>query len=348
MLKIGICEDDKTTREQLHDLIGKILFQYTDMEIVHFSDGDEVIQSIKDGKFQLDLLFLDIHMERLDGMRTADFIRKHSIDVDIIFLTVSQEHVFEGYTYKAFAYCLKPLDEKRLSKDLNRYMEEKNKCAECLNFTVKEKEYRIPLNRVIYFESEKRKVIAHTLTEDVSFYAKLDDIENMVGDAKFMRCHQSYMVNRDMIDSIERTVIIAQGISIPMSRKYYENMKADTEEKVSMRITHSLAMNQEKAGAIVFVKGKLVGTIIRIRSDKEINLGRDAGVSDIVLNDSKISRLHCSVIYHGDTGEYTICDYSKNGLFTKQGERLPEKEPVQIKAGEEIWLGSDENIFQLG
>lgn len=223
MLKIGICEDDKETSEQLHSVISKILFQYTDMKIQHFSDGEEVLEKIKQGNFKLDLLFLDIHMKRLDGMKTAEFIRRHKIDVDIIFLTVSKEHVFEAYRYKAFAYCLKPISEKNLSKDLMRYIEERDKCSDYLNINIKGKEQWIPLSKVIYFESEKRKVIAHMLTDKVSFYAKMNEVEELVGSKGFMRCHQSYMVNRNMIDSIGRTEIVVQGLRIPMSRKYREN-----------------------------------------------------------------------------------------------------------------------------
>lgn len=348
MLKIGICEDDKKTSEQLHSMISRILFQYTDMEIQHFFDGEEVVERIKQGDFQLDLLFLDIHMKHLDGMQTAEFIRKHKIDVDIIFLTVSKEHVFEGYTYKAFAYCLKPINEKKLSKDLARYIEEREKCSDCLNIYMKGKEQRIPLGKVIYFESEKRKVIAHMLTEEISFYAKMDEVEELMDGKGFMRCHQSYMVNKNMIDSIGRTEIVAQGINIPMSRKYYEKIEGNMKETVNIRVTHSLAMNQENSGAIVFVKGKLIGAIIRIRSDRDINLGRDGSVSDIVIQDSKISRKHCSVTYNSENGYYIICDFSKNGLYTEDGKRLPKGEPIQINAGKEIWLGSEENVFRLG
>ncbi len=348
MLKIGICEDDQNTSEQLHSVVSRILFRYTDMEIQYFSDGEEVIEKIKQGDFQLDLLFLDIHMKHLDGMQTAEFIRKYGIDVDIIFLTVSKEHVFEGYTYKAFAYCLKPIKEKRLEKDLIRYLEERKKCSVCLNINMKGKEQQIPLIKVIYFESEKRKVIAHLLTETIEFYAKMDEIEELITDSGFMRCHQSYMVNRNMIDSIGRTEIVVQGIHIPMSRKYYERMEKDMTEAAGIRVTHSLAMNQEKTGAIVFVKGKLLGTIIRIHSGRDIHLGRDGNVSDIVLNDSKVSRVHCSITYDSETGLYTICDFSKNGLYIEGGKRLPKGESIQINAGEEIWLGSEENTFRLG
>lgn len=58
------------------------------------------------------------------------------MDVDIIFVTVSQEHVFDGYTFQAFSYLLKPIDRGRLSDEINRYMLQKTKHAECLHITI--------------------------------------------------------------------------------------------------------------------------------------------------------------------------------------------------------------------
>lgn len=346
MLKIGICEDDEKTTEQLRDLVGKVFFSYTDMEIECFSDGEEIVDLIKQGTFHMDLLFLDIHMKHLDGMQTAEFIRRNRVDVDIIFVTVSKEHVFEGYNYKAFAYCLKPINEQNLTRDLVRYIGEREDCPDCLNISMKGREQKISLNKVLYFESEKRKIIAHMLTEEITFYAKMDEVEELVSGKDFIRCHKSYMVNRNMIDTVKRTEIIVQGIAVPMSRKYYESM--DKQEDAKMRVTHSLALNQGRSGAIVFVKGKLVGAIIRIRNGREITIGRDGSVSDIVVNDTKISRLHCSVTYHADTDNYIVCDHSKNGSYTKDGIRLPKEEDVPIESGAEIRLGDEENIIRLG
>lgn len=348
MLRIGICDDEKETSRQLHDDISRVLFPYTDMKIQYFTDGNEIVELIKQEKLSLDLLFLDIHMNCLDGMKTADFIRKKDMDIDIIFITVSREHVFEGYTYKAFAYWLKPLDVKIVRKDLLRYIEEKKNCSQCLDVKIKGKAYKIPLNKIIYFESVQRKIIVHTLGEDITFYGKLSELQTVVTEQTFLRCHQSYMVNRSMIDSIGRTEIVAQGISIPLSRKYHKSMEDGMEKNKTLRVTQSLVLNQEQSGAIVFTKGRLVGAIIRIKSNREIILGRSGNMADIVINDSKISRKHCSVLYDDETKEYHIVDFSQNGLYTKDGNRLPTKTQVQVKPGEEIWLGSSDNIFQLG
>lgn len=222
MLKIGICEDDAETREELHDVISRTLFQYTEMEFVYYNDGADVIDAVMKNEMVLDILFLDINMKQIDGMRTADTIRKHRVDIDIIFVTVSEDHVYDGYKYKAFAYCLKPVKNSSIKEVLLQYIEEKKNISDCINVSINGKQIRIPLNKIQYFESEKRKVTAHTLTEDYIFYSKLNEIEELLDDDKFFRCHQSYMVNRDMIDSMSRTEIIIGEKVIPVSRKYYE------------------------------------------------------------------------------------------------------------------------------
>lgn len=117
---------------------------------------------------------------------------------------------------------------------------------------------------------------------------------------------------------------------------------------MKVHVTKSLAMNREDSGALVFTKGMLLGSIIRIRDGKEITIGRDAAKSDIVINSMTISRLHCKVMYQKLTGCYKIVDYSKNGVYTSDGKRLPAGEEVEIASGEELWLGDEDNMMILG
>ena len=224
MLRIGICEDETDTRAELHTAVSRIMFQYTEMEFVYYEDGKDVIDAVLNGELKLDILFLDINMKNVDGMKTAEFIRKHNVDVDIIFVTVSKDYVFDGYKYKALAYCVKPINQERLNEVLTQYMEEKRTSSDCINVVVEGKKMKLPLDRIIYFESRKRTVIAHTLTNDYSFYAKLNDVWEALKGESFARCHQSYIVNMDMIDSVTNTEIEVAGVRIPISKRYSESI----------------------------------------------------------------------------------------------------------------------------
>ena len=348
MIKIAICDEDTKCIKKLHDLLVKITFSYSDIEIYHFENGDDLLEAIHKEQFAVDLLFVEINMKQTDGFQVAEWIRKHNMDMDIIFMSNSKEDVYEGYMYKAFAYYVKPIKEELLKKDIVRYLEERNYIAEILNINTKSKELHIPIHKIIYFKSEKRRVTAYMLTGEQSFYAKLDDVEEMVKGRGFFRCHQSYLVNSSLVDSYGRKEISAQGISIPMSRKYYEDMEIREEDSTYVRIHRSIAMNQKRGGAIVFVKGQLLGTILWIQCDKEITVGRNGTSADVVVHEKRISRLHCGIRYNSESNNYTVIDYSTNGIYRADGERIHAEDGICMNPGEEIWLGNNENIIRLG
>lgn len=121
------------------------------------------------------------------------------------------------------------------------------------------------------------------------------------------------------------------------------------EYKSGMFITKSLAMNSlNTGGAIIGIKGNILGAIYRIRDNKEIILGRDPYCSDIVLYGKNASRKHCSVTYLPEQQSYRFIDYSMNGCYLCDGIRLERERPYKLDHGMEILLGSDENVIKLG
>jgi hypothetical protein len=70
--------------------------------------------------------------------------------------------------------------------------------------------YNIPLNNIVYFESQQRKVIIVTNDTKFSFYCKLDEIEKQLKQSKqrFLRIHQSFLVNFDYIKTIYCSKVI--------------------------------------------------------------------------------------------------------------------------------------------
>lgn len=226
MIYIGICDDEKEYREKLHDMVSTTLFRFDEMEFIHFDSGSEVMKAIEADAFPCELLLLDIHMPEKDGLETAAYIREHQVDVDIIFITVSKEFVFDGYTFQAFSYLLKPLSRDRLSAELCRYMELRSHCSKCLYVNIGKKRVPIFLDRVKYFATEGRKIIAFHKSDaqNLSFYSKMDEVEKTLQEDDFIRCHQSYLVNVRYIRSHSRTEMDVGGVNIPISRRYTDSV----------------------------------------------------------------------------------------------------------------------------
>lgn len=232
MIHIGICDDEKKHRELLYDMVSHILFSYDDMEFSYYASGKEVLDAIAQDSFVCELLLLDIHMPEHSGLDIAAYIREHEVDVDIIFVTVSADHVFDGYTYQAFSYLLKPLNVGRMEEELQRYMSLRNHGSHCLHVQVGGRQVQIFLDKVKYFMANNRKVIAFQRGDvEISFYAKIGDVEQMLLEDGFIRCHQSYLVNPQYMQSCSRTEIDVGGETVPVSRRYAEQVKEFFQKK---------------------------------------------------------------------------------------------------------------------
>lgn len=117
MLWVAVCDDEVM---ECCKIAGKIKVILKEMNIPcmirQFCSGQELIQSSDN----FDIIFLDIIMRDLDGMRTAHIFREKAFEKILIFISSSREYVFEAYDVEAFQYLLKPIDEKKLKKVLQK------------------------------------------------------------------------------------------------------------------------------------------------------------------------------------------------------------------------------------
>lgn len=354
MLKIGICDEDKQFINYLQDLLSTILFQYTDWETEIFESSEDIIRAIDSGEFDCTLLFMEIFLKSTSGVNVAKYVNEHHIDTDIIFITSSQDYVFECYRYHTFAYLLKPLQQKEIEFEMRRYLEELEKSPKCLNISQKGNIVRIPIRSILYVESNYRKLIVHTRKKDYEYYEKIGVVDEVLKDEGFIRCHQSYLVAKDKVTTYSGNEMEIDGIRIPISRRYMEEVRKQFEyidEKVlaaNKTVSTSLARNQRKTGALVCVQGAYVGAIIRFHPEQKILVGRDKGISDLVIELPMVSRLHCTLIYHEESNEYEIIDCSSNGTFVNGDKRLVRNEKYILKPGTTVSFGDQKTVYKLG
>lgn len=121
MIHIAICDDEKSFVCHLQDLLSKYAAE-TGMEIkiTAYYDGLELIEKYDT---TIDLIFLDIQMKMVDGLKAAERIRQKDKKVEIIFLTTLAQYALEGYTYQATNYIIKPLKYVRLKSEMDKFRE---------------------------------------------------------------------------------------------------------------------------------------------------------------------------------------------------------------------------------
>ncbi|MBE5954091.1 MAG: FHA domain-containing protein [Lachnospiraceae bacterium] len=119
-------------------------------------------------------------------------------------------------------------------------------------------------------------------------------------------------------------------------------------ESKKFTVTRSLALNKDKRGAIVGLKGFLAGKIIHLNSDSLTLVGRDPAQCEIVLKGDAVSRIHFTIRYNSATEDYTIKDSSKNGVVIDGKFKLKPNVDVKINSGNKIWVGNSDNELILG
>lgn len=84
--------------------------------------------------------------------------------------------------------------------------------------------HSIPLNHILYFVSEGRCVRLITKSGSDSFYGRLSELEDNLNtkNCRFIRVHQSYLVNEKYITSFNRKyILLTNGELLPISKSEY-------------------------------------------------------------------------------------------------------------------------------
>ena len=200
----------------------ELLNQYSretgrDIKISAYYDGMELIE-----KFDttIDLIFLDIQMWLINGLRAAERIRQMDERVGIIFLTTLTQYGLEGYKYQATNYIIKPLKYARLKSEMDKFIErrqkEENLSLVIVNDTGK---YKVPLKSIRYIETYNRNLMFHTEQENIICYKSMKEVERKLCDKDFVRCHTSYIVNLFYVKGIKKLdIALISGETIPISQ----------------------------------------------------------------------------------------------------------------------------------
>lgn len=222
MLRIAICDDEPEARDALRFQLEKTLIEQTEEVVYEFCAGTNAVSWLRKHPGEVDLLFLDVEMDNMDGMEAARQIREFDGNIMIVFLTGYADYVFDGYSVGALDYILKPVTVQRLLELLHR-VRVKLEQEENLSFSFKNADgtWRFPLQEILYFYSDRRKVSLVTKDKEYTFYAKLDEIGKKL-DGQFVRIHQRFLVNPSRVDYLGGDTVTVGGQELPCSRNYRE------------------------------------------------------------------------------------------------------------------------------
>lgn len=210
MLEIAVCDDETFVASNIEKMIEKLaVTTNTKVEIDVFYDGSTLVDYIDKGK-RYDIIYLDIEMTKQNGVDAARAIRVVDTKVLIIYVTSHESFAKEVFEVEAFRFITKPIDQRKFQRYFLDARKEILKKPKYFQYQYNKVSYRVAIDEIIYFQSDRR--VTYIITSDGSkkCYGKLNDIEKKLvqSNTYFYRTHQSFLVNpryvyRYIYDSME-------------------------------------------------------------------------------------------------------------------------------------------------
>ena len=243
-----VVDDEELARDRIQSLLA----EQPDVEIVGVcTDGPSAVETID--KTQPDLVFLDVQMPGMDGFEVIDNIDKNHAPA-VVFVTAHDAHALRASEIHALDFLLKPFDQTRFEKALDRArgllnrdraggldprlvslleeLHEERKYSERLIVKSGGRVFFVRTEEIDWVEASGNYVKIHTKNDAHLLRESMKNMEARLDPKTFVRIHRSAIVNIDRIKELEPwfhgeyIVIMRDGTRLTASRVFSDRLSA--------------------------------------------------------------------------------------------------------------------------
>lgn len=228
---IGICDDCMEVRNEIREICENfaekqgIGFHYWE-----FLNGETVLdycQSREEGK--LDLLFLDIEMDGMNGISVKEALADNAAVFRIAFVTSHEEKVWDAFGKKTIGFLKKPVNCNGIEKMLRIVLKEYEENMEIIIRGYCRESYRVQLEDIVYLKAEGSytEIVCVGQEKKVPLVCKkLGELEKELNGVSIIRIHKSYLVNLVNVVDVENGVrLLGKEEVLPVGRSYKASVK---------------------------------------------------------------------------------------------------------------------------
>lgn len=215
------------------------------LELVgRYSSAVEALRGLHEHPGAVDVAFLDIQMQELNGLELARVLGPGGPRV--IFTTAFNQYALDGYRVDALDYLVKPFNYEeflRAATKAKSYFELTRPNSvpatapapaaapaeedEALFLKVEYQLVRVALNDILYVEGLKDYVKVHLKSTPRALLSlmSLKAMEEKLPPRRFLRIHRSFIVALDKIEAVRRLTVQIGGATIPVGDQYKDTFQ---------------------------------------------------------------------------------------------------------------------------
>jgi len=217
---IAIVDDDPTLRITLRHFLHKWHTEkQLPLEMLEFDNGDDFLASCDQNNY--DIVFMDIFMEKKNGIETASEMRLNRKDTILIFLTSSMDHMPDAFSVHAFGYLIKPLMPDKLYKIMNDVQALLHTDERTLDITVVGKvDLTLRYSEILYINSDSNYCIIHCPEPCKSRGPFAALCEPLLQSPEFCVINRGILVNLSHVREMSATdCLMDNGDTLPLNTK---------------------------------------------------------------------------------------------------------------------------------
>jgi two-component system LytT family response regulator len=197
--------------------------------------GHDAIEAIR--KSKPELVFLDVQMPECGGFDVLELLGS-DLPPTIIFVTAYDEYALRAFEAGALDYLLKPFDDARFARALHRAKEKlahypRPEPREAGRLVVRSQGHVLFVNitDIDWIEAAGYYACLHVGNDTHVLRRSLSELEQDLGNDKFIRIHRSIIVNLERIRGLELQitgeyeVVLKSKVRLRLSRRYRKRLQ---------------------------------------------------------------------------------------------------------------------------
>ncbi len=229
MIRTLVIDDEPIIRKGILNLLNEL-----EEDLIVVGDCGTIAEALILAKnCKPDLVLLDINLTDGTGF---DFLnRLEERNFNIVFITAHEEYALKAIKQGALDYLVKPIDEDELAAILKKAISiHETRLSERLHVANSQLAGRsnkivlrlfdsyqiIRFDQLVYCQSDAGYTTFHLLDQRKFTVSKsIKEYEKLLPEERFMRTHQSFIVNLEFVDRYEKggALYLRDNISIPVA-----------------------------------------------------------------------------------------------------------------------------------
>jgi len=228
-LRVLVVDDEPIARRNL------VILLAGDPEVaavVECDSGQAAVAEMR--RTKPDIVFLDVQMPECDGFDVFELMGA-DMPAAVVFVTAYDEYALRAFDAGALDYLLKPFDDARFHRALQRAKSRLASAAArppTTRLVVKNRGKTLFLDAadVDWIEAADYCACLHVGDATHLLRRSLHALERELDGRTFVRIHRSIIVNRERVQGLdlqgngEHEVVLRSGARLPMSRRFRKNL----------------------------------------------------------------------------------------------------------------------------